>query len=105
MRAGTLSHRKQPLHKITARSNTAMSSGCSPVPTNSTGRSSSSAIASTMPPFPDPSSFARNTPAHRMSFTNVRACISPFCPVVASIARITRWDRDTPCRATTFRIF
>ena len=71
-------------------SNTAMSSGCSPVPMNSTGKPSSFAIARTIPPFAVPSTFARKTPSQLIDSMNARACARPFWPVVASRVSSTR---------------
>src|SRR6185312_8706470 len=65
-------------------SNGRRSSSPSPTPTSFTGRPSSYAIATAMPPFAEPSSFVSATPVTPTASLKSRACCSPFWPVVAS---------------------
>src|SRR5207244_2794889 len=59
------------------------SSTFSPTPMYRIGKFNSRAIATTIPPFAVPSSLVRTMPVTPEVSVNLRACSSPFWPVVA----------------------
>jgi hypothetical protein len=74
-------------------------------PTNRTGRSSSRAIATAIPPLAVPSSLVSTIPVTPAAAVNSRACCNPFCPVVASITSSTSCGASGTSRAAVRRIF
>src|SRR5439155_1337378 len=77
-------------------SNGRRSSSPSPTPTSLTGSPSSYAIATAMPPFAEPSSFVSATPVTPTASLKMRACCSPFCPVLAQLVRELADGRRLP---------
>src|SRR5256884_384927 len=59
------------------------------MPISFTGMPRSTSIASTTPPFAEPSSLVSTTPVTPTASANWRACARPFCPVVASMTSRT----------------
>src|ERR1039458_3327572 len=71
--------------------NSSRSDICSPTPTKRTGRLSSCAMATAMPPLAVPSSLVRTMPVTPADCVKRRACRRPFWPVVASMTSRTSW--------------
>src|SRR5579862_7188988 len=82
-------------------SNGSKSPAFSPTPTYRTGSPNSREIATTTPPFAVPSSFVNTIPVTPADSVNIRACCSPFCPVVASITSKVVFVCSRPAVSTT----
>ena len=107
-RAESTSGRAQAATRARAKSsasNGRRSSSPSPTPTSFTGKPSSYAIATAMPPFAEPSSFVRATPVTPTASLKSRACWRPFWPVVASTTSSVSCGAPSSRPAITRRTF